>query len=616
MAKKKLTSDELAELFLKEKTTTSSLKFETFCAKHGIIAHGQQEAVGKIIEEKTSTATSLDLEIFDREILNPKRFGFDFDGVHAFHGTYIGDNNHNPEPILIRSDRKHVRHAFFVERNLKFAELPQPNHLYGWRRDSIKQWLASGKTQNAHELYQKVRRYVAKYVYSPDPTFHDVVACFIMATHIWICFDAFPRLLITAKPDSGKSQLVRAIRNLCFNPTTTGDATKAALFRLANATAGVFVFDNFDHLPDEQKKDVMHFIELSYQNDLPVFRVEDGVKKGRVPTGFNVGVPLVAATIDLGAFSHAALTRSITLVMERCEEKIPELPDGKPSEDSNQLRQELYAWGLAHAPELREAAREFNCAFTARQAQIARPILYIASIVEDGLQEKILMWLTSNFESYHTDEEFSERVQVVRALYECVKGRKELEFSVAVKDVAKRLLSIQGVHEIDAQGRPNDRYSGLLNGKCQMVSANLGSIPMNKKKPSKGITCYVFQRDALLRYFGRFGLLDEVELQLSLSSNPSTPSIQSIPPLPSTPSISLLSSRHEQVGSVEGEEGLGGNGEMGDCCKLRFVKPVPAWKEMNGQVFGPYETGAAAELPKTVAKWVITKKLAEPIGGV
>ena len=558
MAKIKLTSEEYAELFLKEEIDNPSLEFETFCAKHGILAPKQQGEISTIIEKAKADATRMDLKIFDKPILSPKRFGFDFEGGCAFHGTYIGDNEGNPEPILIKSDRSYIRQAFFQEKNLKFGEMPPASaqfYLYGWRRDAIKQWVTDGKIEDVKMLYPKVRSYFAKHVYHPDPMFHDVVACCVLATHIWICFDAFPRLLILAKPDSGKSQLVKAIRNLCFKPITTGDATKSAMFRLANATAGVFIFDNFDKIPDEQKQEIMHFIEISYQNDLPVFRVEDAAKKGgRVPTGFDVGVPLVAATTDLASFSHAALTRSITLVMERCERNIEALPDAKPSEDSNQLRQELYAWGLSQAPTMKVALGEYCCDFTARQAQIARPLLFIASIVDEKLHEKMTAWLASNFESYHAEEEFSERVQVVRALYECVKGRREMEITVPVKDVSELLLVEQGIEKTDSQGRPNSRYTSILKGKGQTVSSNIASIPLSKKKMMRGITHYRFQRDALFRYFARFGLLSEDEAQTSLPSSQSSHSMLSSPSSLSTPSTTL---QHECVERIDGIEGKG-----------------------------------------------------------
>lgn len=556
-----------------------------------------------------------ELEIFDNPILAPKRFGFDFDGDCAFHGTYIGNNDGNPEPILIRSDRKFVRQAFFAEKNLKFAGFPPATghfHLYGWQREAIKQWVIRGKTEEVRRLYLKVRTYLKKYVYHPDSMFHDAVACYILATHVWISFDAFPRLLITAKPDSGKSQLVRAIRNLCFKPTTTGDATKAALFRLASDTAGVFIFDNFDRLPDEQKSDVMHFIEISYQNDLPIFRVEEGPKKGgKVPTGFNVGVPLVAATTDLSSFSHAALTRSIVLVMEHCDEKIHELPDGKPSEDSNSLRQELYAWGLSSAPALKKEAMEFDCEFRARQAQIARPILFIASFIGENLSEKMKAWLVSNFESFHSEQEFDEKVQVVRALYECVKGRRELEIKVSVKEVAELLLAIQGVEKTDYQGKPNPRYAGFLNGKGQFVSEQLADIALSKKKPMRGITYYIFQRDTLFRHFARYGLLSDDEAQSILPSTPSTPPTPSPPSTPSTPSKTSKNSLTLYTASEVDVEGVGGVEGKGGMVKVRILKNVPAWRGPNKSNYGPFKAGQKVNLPAGEVAFLIKNKLAK-----
>jgi len=277
-----------------------------------------------------------EFDIFDREILREKRFGFDFYEELTFHGTYIADKMGNPEPILIFSDKTILREALFQENNLKFSDMPpltQHFHEYGWKKAAIKEWLSGRDSPPVQELYARVRAYVTKYVYHPDDTFYDVVTCYILATHNWIAFDAFPRLVVVAKPDSGKSQVLRAIRNLCFKPTSTGDATKAAMFRLASATAGVFIIDNFDMLPDEQKAGIMHFFEISYQTDLPVFRTEDGSRKGKVPTGFNAGVPVVAATVDMSAFSHATLTRSVVLVMERIPTgaSYPELPAASPT---------------------------------------------------------------------------------------------------------------------------------------------------------------------------------------------------------------------------------------------------------------------------------------------
>ena len=60
---KKLTSDELAALFLKEKADNPSLKHETFYAKHGAIAHDLQAVVDKIIDEKTSATYSTSQDI-------------------------------------------------------------------------------------------------------------------------------------------------------------------------------------------------------------------------------------------------------------------------------------------------------------------------------------------------------------------------------------------------------------------------------------------------------------------------------------------------------------------------------------------------------------------------
>jgi len=484
-----------------------------------------------------------EFNIFDREIVRPKRFGSDFHGELAFHGTFIADQTGNPEPILIFSDRTILRSALFQERNLKFTDMPpltQHFHEYGWQRTAIKDWLSGRDHLSVQEIYARVRAYVAKYVYHPDDTFYDVVACYILASHVWIAFDAFPRIIVAAKPDSGKSQLVRAIRNLCFKPTSTGDATKAAMFRLASATAGVFIFDNFDMLPEEQKAGIMHFFEISYQADLPVFRTEDGSRKGKIPTGFNAGVPVVAATVDMSAFSLAALTRSIVLVMERVPAGVsyPELPDTEATPESNALRQELYAWGIEQASFAKIAAKEMKIDFAARQSQIAKPILYIASLVGATTAEQVKKMLVENFETHQSENQYDEKSQIVSALYELLGGKKEPVFEVHVKDVAMKLLTLQGISATGEHGYGNPRYPSLLNAKCQIVSCQLKTIPSAASHMKKGVRVYSFQKDALWRYFARLGILPEEELQTKiqteLTPSPSSPPLPSIPSSPST----------------------------------------------------------------------------------
>ncbi len=505
-----------------------------------IDAEQLQEAVKKILEvigvkkgellaknpNEEWAARRQDLHIFDSPVYQPKRFGFDFCelreiGEVAFRGTYIGDQKGHPEPLLVCENGEVIRQAFFPEYHLLFNDLPPPSKQfwsYGWKRKEIKAWLeAKGPCPDIKELYTRVLHYQKSHLHHPEEMVHEIVACYIVATHIWRAFDAFPRLLIHAKANSGKSQQLRAVRNLCFQPVASGDASKSSLFRMANATSGTILFDNFDNFKEEQKLDLMQFYEISYQGDLPIMRAEDGGRSvaKKVPTFYETYVPVVAATTDISPFTAAALSRSVVIVMEQAPDGISfeELPDDHPDAASDLIRKDLYAWGLKHVRQARADAKKATNSLRNRNAQIARPLLYVAGLVDATLPEKMENWLVKCFTSVQADEEFSEFGLVLRALHECIKDENTTEVKAHVKDVGKLLMGLLGIEETDNRNNKNPKYGPTLNAKCQKISAHLSAIPKGRKARDKDGTYYLFRRGMLMRYFDRFGLLDEDERQ-------------------------------------------------------------------------------------------------------
>ncbi|PIT84144.1 hypothetical protein COU37_05155 [Candidatus Micrarchaeota archaeon CG10_big_fil_rev_8_21_14_0_10_45_29] len=535
---------------LKEEECGNTIKICEFCKTPH--ANSQQDHLKYCLDAPTSAE---ELAVLDREITPTRRFGFDFDEKNrALHGIYLANAKGEPEAALVRADSKLIRESQFGDFGLKYSDYPPRTTLfekYAWDRQSIKEFLRKKKgVQGEKQIFNDVKAYMKKYVHHSDERVYDFLACFIMATHIWIAFDAFPRLYLLAKPNSGKSQQIRAIRNLAFKPTSTGDATKAALYRLANAMSGLLLFDNFDKLPEEQKADVQHFIELSYQGDLPSFRAEDGAKGKKIPSIYETRAPVVVATTDFSAFTQAAFSRGFLLVMEQApiDKKFSELPDVLPSEDSFELRNDLYAWGLTMVAKARKEAQELEMSLSNRNRQIAKPVIYIASLVGEEVRKSVAKWAEKGLEFNQIEEEFSEEGQIIRCLHELVKDAREAEVKVSVKEVGALWLSQLGVEQLIGE-KPNPRYQGTLNSKCQRVSAKLLSIPTARKSSSRGITYYAFAKKILWRYFVRCGVLDESELQSTLQ--PSTPSSLPIPSSPSSPST------QKQIEGVESEDGEG-----------------------------------------------------------
>ena len=524
MAKKTPTSPELADLYLKENVKIYSSKLDAFFEKHDVKAHGFREAVEKEIQKKLEEKRDSRLEIFDRKIKPPIIFGpFIRDGL-GYAPAYIGDTDENPEPLLLCSNKTFIRKMEFEERGFKFAgfqEYGRVHTIYGWQPNDIRAWLQNEKKIVAADLFKSSRNYFKKYIYIGDERAYDFLSCYVLALHVWPAFDAFPRLIISALINSGKSQLVRAIRNLGPYAIISGDASKASLLRLGD-NPGLKGLDNFDLLPDDQFQEIMHWFEIGYQADMPALRVDEKVKgKGRFASELNASGPALAATVNFAKFSEAARSRAIVLNMERApaDVVVPELPADAPDEEANKIRSKMYGWGLENLTGIKADAVKFDsCAygFTARDAQLVKPILVMAKTAHQNTLQTIASWLRENFCMHHVEDEFGEPQQITRALHELYGKGQELEVRVVVRDVAERWLAALEIFKQYEDGRTNIRYGGICLSKSKAIASFIrGNVPGAKKedasKVSGGILVFNLRRNGLERLFKRYKLIENQE---------------------------------------------------------------------------------------------------------
>jgi len=479
-----------------------------------------------------------ELSVFDRDIISPHRFGYFMYNGHAYHGTFIADKDGAPEPVVIRDDRKVIREAFFNEQGLKFREYPPSSScsIFGWDRKAIKAWCQGIKAPSSAELFNRVKAYLKPRVKEGE-TALEVDALHCMYTFVWIAFDAQPRDVAGSGPNTGKSQRIRAKRNLSFKPIQSSDITKASLTRLASTTAGTFFVDNVDALSEDVKTELNHFLESSYQSDNNFYRVDDSGKK-KVVSEYNVSCPASVATTDTSWISTATRSRSVFRIMERCneKEKIIEVPDARPDEDSNSIRADLYAWGLENVVRLKEVATKYAAdAFSARDIQIAKPYLLLAHDIDIALEKRVTLFLKKNFDTYHQEDETSQRFEVSKALYIQVQDKvkslgKDATIKVAVRAVAARVLVERGESQYFniEKGLLNNKWGGLLIAQGRVVSSVLETIPSAEKSRDNAGTNFSFKRMALRRYFARFRLLPNEELQESLIEDDCVDSADSV----------------------------------------------------------------------------------------
>jgi len=306
------------------------------------------------------------------------------------------------------------------------------------------------------------------------------------------------------------------------------DASKASLFRMA--AGQVVEIDNFDKLPDEQKADVVHFAETTFEADGATYRVEDTGKK-RIPIRFSAKVPMVIGGLAEDAYSEALLSRAVVIRLEKRPDgvDVKQVPEAESEPEADAIRRQLYAWGMANAERIRAELKTYDCGKRDRMGKFYSVMLLLAD--EIGNRQEVEGWLNDHVQTEEIPE-FSEQGQVLSALWSLVEN--ELR-PVRVLEVAEAWADALGITERDDFGKTNQQYKKELNKLSQKAAKHLKAIPGARHSNPNNKSTLTFRKDTLMRYLRRFGIIP-LE-QTTLNTTPNTPNTPNSPNTPITPNI-------------------------------------------------------------------------------
>lgn len=273
--------------------------------------------------------------------------------IEVFGGTIsngsVFEAIYNPEltpPLQFAIAAPHERHTVqeVIEDGNKIKYPPQ-ELINPIEKGSIS--LASDVSDygNAHNLLQRIERYVNQYVDLPS---YDVslIAHYAMTTWVWNAFNAFPYLRFKGEPGTGKTRCLEVMKQLCYRATDLGGASsKSAILRFIDKVRGTALIDESDYDAD-LKSDLIKLLNMGYRKDgtisLSSVRGDDWT-----PEIFNVGCPKVMAN-RLEFLDRALETRCLTIytLTKKLAEHVPvELPDEFFGE-GRELRNQLLRWRM------------------------------------------------------------------------------------------------------------------------------------------------------------------------------------------------------------------------------------------------------------------------------
>ena len=240
-------------------------------------------------------------------------------------------------------------------------------------------------------LLRDVDAYLRTKVWIDNPTIYAGVATFIAMTFVHQVFDALPILLALGPAGTGKSEAGEAVSRLSFNSVLAGQLRAASMIRLLDQTHGLLVLDDMDGVGAaslEGDGEIAMALKQGYKRSTSRKPVAD--RGGRVRMVDFFGPKMVTRTKCPGAVLGLRMLAVPT-------QALPEgsfLPSTRYDEAAlDRLRDELHAWGMANACEIRSRYESKRMGIDKRDDEIACPLRTLASFADDDFEKCLERYL-------------------------------------------------------------------------------------------------------------------------------------------------------------------------------------------------------------------------------
>lgn len=197
-------------------------------------------------------------------------------------------------------------------------------------------------------LISQLESYIRSYVSLAETCYALVIALWLMATHAWTAFDAFPYLVVTSTTKrSGKTRLLELLSFVASNSRLVADISPAALYRTIDAERPTLLVDEAEMF-SSAKSEHRPVLNTGYRRGQTVKR-HDGDYETYCPKAFAL----------IGDVHDTLRDRSIVIQMRRGEPTRRFVYAGA-KEEGAALREKISAAVSSKAQEIAEAVGGFE----------------------------------------------------------------------------------------------------------------------------------------------------------------------------------------------------------------------------------------------------------------
>lgn len=198
------------------------------------------------------------------------------------------------------------------------------------------------------DLITELESYIRSYVTLAETSYALVISLWVIATHVWAAFDAFPYLVVTSSTKrSGKTRLLELMSFVASNSRLVADISPAALYRTIDAEKPTLLVDEAEMF-SSAKSEFRSLLNTGYRRGQTVKR-HDGDYETYCPKAFAL----------IGDVHDTLRDRSIVIDMRRGEPP-RRFVYAAAKEEGAALREGLSAALSSEVEEIAAAVREFE----------------------------------------------------------------------------------------------------------------------------------------------------------------------------------------------------------------------------------------------------------------
>jgi len=450
------------------------------------------------------------IEPFKGEILHPS---LDFKNGVLIYGFFYTSKERKRKPIFLISHNNEIlmteKDTFEINEkryiiDLKGRELADLEERWGC--DNLQKFYDEyyqGKTHislEPRELLNKIEELSKKYYEVRKEIDYSINSAYIIGTYVFPIFSKFPFLHFKGVKGSGKSQVLKFLKQVCFNARKSRPSMPA-LVDTVDSLRGTYLIDQADYLKRRGNEDLLDVLADSYRKGggKRAFIQFDQYKRRGIsePDAYS---PKVFASIE--ELPEDLRDRCIVIPLIKSRKNFPE-PDDE-SENWKEIRGELYKFGVLNFGLIKSLYDALSVSYridpkmTGRELDLWLPfeIIFKVCSFENIEEAKNRFKQLYGFSQYEANDLEKEVIKIVASSFTLNESQKIL----SLKEIYNKIPDELWINP-SLTTRQKETRIGLIIRKFNLAT--------EKKRTSEGIS-YLFEKDNVLdvksQYVGENGI--------------------------------------------------------------------------------------------------------------